>query len=68
MLAYRQMSLLLRLVHQVVKHILVMFFILHSRLLERAAKLKEEKGGGSSTATYSGNTVWCIFLHIYRQM
>ena len=29
-----------------------MYFILHSRLLERAAKLSDEHGGGSLTSTY----------------
>ncbi len=37
-------------VHQDVKHIQVMYFYLHSRLLERAAKLNDELGGGSITA------------------
>ena len=39
--AYRQISLLLRR-HQVVKHIQVDVFYLHSRLLERAARVNEE--------------------------
>ena len=37
-------------VHQVVKHIQGDVFYLHSRLLERAAKLSDELGGGSMTA------------------
>ena len=32
------------------KHIQVMYSILHSRLLERAAKLSDKLGGGSMTA------------------
>ena len=46
--AYRQMSLLLRR-PQEEKHPGDVFY-LHSRLLERAAKLNEKSGGGSLTA------------------
>lgn len=48
--AYREMSLLLRRATRPWSNTQGMIFYLHSRLLERAAKLSDELGGGSMTA------------------
>ena len=43
-------------------------FYLHSRLLERAAKLSDKLGGGSITALPIVETQAEIFQHIFQQM
>ena len=48
--AYRTLSLLLQVVHRDVRHYPGDVFYLHSRLLERAARLSDKLGGGSLTA------------------
>jgi len=63
--AYRAMSLLLRRPPGREAYPGDVFY-LHSRLLERAAQLSDELGGGSITALPIIETRWVMFLHTFR--
>ena len=66
-MAYRQMSLLLRRPPGREAYPGDVFY-LHSRLLERAAKLSDALGGGSMTALPLLKHKLVMYLHTFQQM